>query len=335
MEVNHAARNWEHWADLLARRACHYQQLGDRADTVQHSLSAAELWTTAAAYYHFAQLRLLRSSHRKGEYQALVWDNFRKASRRMQPPAQRLDIPFAGVQLPGYLRLKDRDAPLVLLIGGLDSEKEVELASFAQYFLARGNSVFFFDGPGQGELSGRLTMEAGFNHAVSTILDFFESRCVCNEAFGLFGVSFGGYLACQAAACDPRIRACVSLGGFFDGGVLQRLPDTAVETVRIAFGLCPEDDLLSLHSEISLGSLAGMMDRPLLVMHGSDDHLVDSFQIDQLESWATGPKVVRRIPGGEHVCTNRFSECLPEIADWMTEQLLHADGNIGGSVCPI
>lgn len=335
MEVNQSAESWRSWADLLTGKASGYARLADRAAKQQRFVSAVEFWRRAAAYYHFAQLRLPFSSPSKKEYQILVRDNFQKAAVWMRPQAQRIEIPFGTQALPGYLRQTDSSAPLVVLIGGLDSEKEVELSCFAEHFLARGNSVFFFDGPGQGELSGKLTMETCYSQAVSTILDFLQDRGKCTNAIGLFGVSFGGYLACRAAACDWRVRACVCLGGFFDGRILQRLPETAKEAVRAAFGLRCDDDVLCLQSRVTLAHLAGNMDRPLFVVHGCDDHLVDGEQIDALEQWAAGPKVVWRINGGEHVCTNRFSECLPEIADWMTEHAVASGVEIGEEVCTV
>ena len=72
--------------------------------------------------------------------------------RRCDPPARRLEIPFAGGVLPGYLRLP-RDVerpPCVIVTGGANSVKE-ENHAITGYLLARGLATFAFDGPGQGE----------------------------------------------------------------------------------------------------------------------------------------------------------------------------------------
>ena len=216
-------------------------------------------------------------------------------------------------------------APCVVLVNGLDSAKEVELARFAEGFLARGLSVFCFDGPGQGEGADGSTLE-GAAPAVSAALDVLsregEEGAALGDAprFGLFGVSFGGHLACRIAALERRIEACVCLGGFFDGTILRRLPPPAMANLAKAYGLDPEAPLEDLFGRITLAPLAGLMDRPLLVVHGADDHLVDGSQVAALERWAPRAEVLVYRPG-EHVCTDRFAECLPRLWDWTADRL--------------
>jgi 2,6-dihydroxypseudooxynicotine hydrolase len=258
----------------------------------------------------------------KGELQARCRLNFEKLAPLLDPEALRLEVPFKSSLLPGYFRLARPGAPCVILIGGLDSAKEVELGYFAEGFLARGNSVFFFDGPGQGELCGQLPMATDFEHAVSNVIDYLLTHVeIDGQRVGLFGVSFGGYLACRTAASDQRIKACVSLGGFFDSKIFERLSPLAGVTLRRTFGLRESEDLSAIAGQISLEQLRGRMDRPLFILHGRDDHLVDEGQIAAIREWACGPKKVWIVDGAEHVCTNRFSECLPELSDWMSEQL--------------
>jgi fermentation-respiration switch protein FrsA (DUF1100 family) len=65
------------------------------------------------------------------------------------------------------------------------------------------------------------------------------------------------------------------------------------------------------------------MQAPLLIVHGTADHLVDMEQITALQNWACGPVDALVLEGAEHVCCDRFNECLPAMGDWMLSQLLY------------
>src|SRR5207253_1229873 len=79
---------------------------------------------------------------------------YRKALPRLDPPAQRLEIPFEGHIIPANLRRPQAHGrpPVVLLVPGLDSSKE-ELFAIENEFLTRGMATLTMDGPGQSENS--------------------------------------------------------------------------------------------------------------------------------------------------------------------------------------
>jgi 2,6-dihydroxypseudooxynicotine hydrolase len=280
-------------------------------------------WKRAADYYHYSQLKL-PDSLLKASFRRASGECYAKAASLLDPPAIRFEIPFRSIDLVGYLRVKRPGAPCVILIGGLDSSKEVELDYFAETFLRRGCSVVFFDGPGQGELYGRGSMAWGFEHVISAVIDFLrkDSR-VGPTALGCFGVALGGHLACRAAACNPEIDACISIGGFFDARVLCRLPPLAQALCLKAFGFASDSDISEVAPHIDLAPLAGQMQAPLLLIHGTADHLVDMEQITAFQNWACGPINTLVLEGSEHVCCDRFNECLPIMGDWMVDRLLY------------
>lgn len=282
-------------------------------------------WKRATDYYHYAQLKLPDS---------LLKESFRRASRKcyekaavlLDPPAVRCEIPFQSTHLPGYLRAKGPGAPCVILIGGVDSAKEVELHYFAETFLRRECSVFFFDGPGQGELYGKESMACGFERVIAAVIQFLRNDArVGSAALGCFGVALGGYFACRSAALNPEIEACISIGGFFDSRVLPRLPALAQSMCLTAFGFSSDSGIAELTPHINLAALEVRMNAPLLLVHGTADHLVDMEQITALRNWATGPVDALILEGSEHVCCDRFNECLPVMGDWMTSWLLRKE----------
>lgn len=309
------AGSWDAWAADLGAAAARYEEQGDRAMATGAHASAAEAWRRAAACHHYAQIKLFPGTL-KDDRRAAVRRSFAKAAAYLDPPAHALELDFEGARFPGYVRTPATPDGCVLLVNGLDSAKEVELAHFAEGFLRRGLAVFFFDGPGQGTRPGGLPMTR-FAELVSRVVDVLAERpATAGVPFAIFGVSFGGHLACRAAALEPRLQACVSLGGFHDARILSRLPAPAHPALRAAYALDPDAPLDALEAEITLAPLRGRLERPLLVVHGSADHLVDSEQIDALRAWPARPAKVRIYEGAEHVCTDRFAECLPELWDW-------------------
>jgi pimeloyl-ACP methyl ester carboxylesterase len=321
--ISGKATNWLSFSRAMGNLAEYWEKCAASAWKSGRLETPREQWKRAADYYHYAQLKLPDS---------LLKESFQRASRRcyergaslLNPPAIRCDVPFQSMRLPGYLRIKRPGAPCVILIGGLDSAKEVELHYFAEIFLRRACSVFYFDGPGQGELNGKSSMACGFEKAVSAIIEFLRNDPrVGIASIGCFGVALGGYLACRTAALNPKIEACISIGGFFDSSVLPKLPPLAHPMFLKAFGFKASDDIGMVAPYVTLEPLRGQMKSPLLLVHGTADHLVDIAQIAAIEGWADGPVDKLILEGAEHVCSDRFNECLPSMGDWMTNWLFH------------
>jgi pimeloyl-ACP methyl ester carboxylesterase len=315
------ADDWLSFEARLAETAAAREALGETAVASGRTQSAIEYFRSASTCFHFAQVRL-KDWNQRSMFQAACRASYRKMARLLSPEVIPVDIPFRDGVLPGYVRQAEQDAPWVIVIGGVDSEKEVELHMFAEIFLRRGCSVCYFDGPGQGELLGRIPMSVPFEAAVAAVMDFLTTTFNAPmDGFGCFGVSFGGYLACRAAAADRRISACVNLGGFFDGSIFPGFPATAVDNLRRAFCLAPGEDIIHLAPSVTLEPLRSQLKAPLFIIHGGDDHLIGLEQIEALRDWTSGPVELWIMEGAEHVCTNRFQECLPRIGDWMTERL--------------
>ena len=88
----------------------------------------------------------MKSTHKKAV------DIYTKALPYLNPPGERVSIPYNGGTLYGNLRAPNgiKTPPVVILIMGLDSAKE-EMFYNEQLFLDRGMATLTFDGPGQGE----------------------------------------------------------------------------------------------------------------------------------------------------------------------------------------
>ena len=139
-------------------------------------------------------------------------------------PSARIEpftVAHEGASLPGYLHLPrnahDRAPACTIMVNGADSVKE-EYHFWAREFVRRGIAVLTLDGPGQGEMVGKLPMHPdAWDGPMSAAVDALErSGRVDGARIGIWGSSMGGYLAARAAAFEPRLRAVVSSGGFYD-----------------------------------------------------------------------------------------------------------------------
>lgn len=322
MSTTHKPPNFLQWGMELGAIAENYDSKGDQCWADKKVESAAHYWRLASTYYHFAQSFFLTTLNEKELFRKYSRKAFEKMATLINPSAQFIKIKYDDHLIPGYLRIAYEGAPLVIFVNGLDSSKEVELFYFSEYFLKRGISVFCFDGPGQGELLDVCSMlKDNFENAVSCVIDSLKQRPdVANEAIGIFGVSFGGYLAPRCTAHDSRIKACISLCGPYDYK-LAYCPPIVIDGFKAQYNLCNALDMNDFKELISLSDIQDKLNTPTLIVIGEQDHLMNEYQKTAMENLPSGEKVVIRVPNGEHVCSSRHSELLPTLADWMFDKL--------------
>ncbi len=300
------------FSHALGNLAERWKRFAERAWKLGRLETPREQWKRAADYYHYAQFSL-PDSFLKRTFQRASRACYKRAAGLFDPPAVLCQVPFRTMQIHGYLRIRRPGAPCVILIGGIDSAKEVELHYLAEVFLRRSCSVFYFDSGRQRELC-RTALGCGLEQVVSAIIDFLRNEPgVGVTPIGCFGLDVGAHIACRAAACDSRINACIAMSGFFDSVVLQQWPASIRATFLKAFGA----------PNLTLAPMTGRMKAPLLLVYGTSDPLANNDQIKALREWACGPVETLTLEDAERLCCNRFNECLPAMGDWMTNWLLH------------
>ena len=143
---------WDVWCQEWSATAAMHEEMGLEALARSRFVTAGQALGRAAAYYHFAGFRFYEDMTQKDQADRKAWETYRKAAPYLQPPAERIAVPFAGTHLVGYLRLPPgvSRAPCVIIIAGMDSRKE-EMRGLENEFLARGMATVTYDGPGQGE----------------------------------------------------------------------------------------------------------------------------------------------------------------------------------------
>lgn len=165
---------------------------------------------------------------------------FQRGVALLDRPPERLQIPYEGTTLPGYLfRATGSAEPraTVILNDGYDGTVEELYFLVGAAALEHGYNVLAFDGPGQGlPLTEQgLTMRHDWEHVVTPVVDVALSRPDVDPArLALVGVSLGGYLAPRAASREHRLAACIADGGSFDvyDSYLARIPTPIAAGLR-------------------------------------------------------------------------------------------------------
>lgn len=242
----------------------------------------------------------------------------------LDPPGERVEIPFDGSVIAGILRRPAGPGPhpIVVLIPGLDSAKE-EFRPTEDLFLGRGLATLSVDGPGQGEAEYDLAIRGDWEVPGAAILDAVAGLPGIDSArIGVWGVSLGGYYAARVASGDDRVRACIALcGPYCLGDVWDQLPELtrAAFTVRSKSG--SDVEARARAGELSLAGLAGQITAPLLVVAGKRDRIFPWKDAERLADEAGGEATLLLLAEGNHGCANVPYQHRHVSADWMASHL--------------
>jgi dipeptidyl aminopeptidase/acylaminoacyl peptidase len=326
-EVTASVDRWEQWCGAWAERAAQHEQLGRAALAEGRRRSAGAHLTTAGVLYHFGKFLFVQDLDE-------MWATAQRAVAcrtdalpLIDPPGERVAVPFEGTHLHGNLRLPrpagdGPPAPVVVMAMGLDSAKE-EMHAYEQLFLERGVATFAFDGPGQGEAERELPIRGDYEVPVAAVIDHLATRDdVDTDRLGLWGVSLGGYYAPRAAAHEPRVKACIALSGPYDWeSGWDGLPDLTREAFRVRSHVETLDEAREHGRTLTLAGSAERIRCPLFVVFGKQDRLIPYQAAERLVAEASGPTELLMIEDGNHVANNRAHRYRYRTADWMAAQL--------------
>lgn len=321
-ESTHA--DWADWHRRWTAIGLHHEQRGAESIAAGLFETARISYRKAAACHHYAEFFYFDDMPAKHASRDRVTAIFERVMPYLHEVVRPLRIRYEGVDMPGYLMTPRGTGPwpCVMLVNGLDSAKEVELYAFAREFMARGMAVVVFDGPGQGVHVGRTPMPVAFEGVVAKVLDEVVAQPEVDASrMGIFGVSFGGYLAARAAACVPGFQACVNLSGGFDHDNFASINAMVREDFRVVFAM-PDDAAMGEFAKNSLNLLeTPPLKVPLLAIHGELDSIIPIESCERMLDWAVGETELIRYPGERHVATNYFGDFIPRMCDWMAVRL--------------
>lgn len=314
--------DWAQWCSAWSAAAAVHEELGREAEIEGRRRSAGAHLAQAAVYYHFAKfvfvddLDQMRVAHRA----AVRCLN--DALPYLDPPGERVEIPFENAALVGILRRPPSRGPhpVVVLVPGLDSAKE-EFRSTEELFLQRGMATFSVDGPGQGEAEYALRLRGDWEVPGRVILDYLSGVADLDPArIGVWGVSLGGYYAPRWASGDPRVAACIALAGPFEfAECFAAAPELTRNAFRVRSKSADLDQAAQRAAELSLTGRAELIRCPLLVVFGRQDRLIPWTQGQRLAVESGGTLLM--LEDGNHGCMNVAPQHRYRSADWMAAQL--------------
>ena len=323
-EVTAACETWDDWCAAWGERAKVHEALGEQALADGYRLSAGAHFTRAAVCHHFGKFLFVNDLVQQKAANMRAVECRNKALPLIDPPGERVAIPYEGKVLYGNLRKPKgvERPPVVVMCMGLDSTKE-EMDDYENRFLARGVATLPFDGPGQGEAEYDFPICPEFERPVKAVVDWIETRADLDAGrIGIWGVSFGGYYAPRAAAFEKRIKACVSLSGAFQRKTtFEGRPVINVEAFRVRSGSKDLEEAGQVAARVSLADCAKDITCPIYILAGTKDRLTGVDQASKLAAAVSGPVTLSIIEGGNHVVNNYWYTYRDQTADWMATQL--------------
>ena len=323
-EVTASISSWEEWCAAWSTRASMHEALGNESLAQGYRLSAGEHYTRAAVCYHFAKFLFVNDIGQMKAAHMKAVECRNRALPLIDPPGERVAIPYEGKFLYGNLR-KPKGVPrppVVVMCMGLDSAKE-EMDDYENRFLERGLATFAFDGPGQGEAEYDFALCPEFEKPVKAVFDVLEQRSdIDKDHIGLWGVSLGGYFAPRAAAFEKRAKACVSLSGAYQRSTnFEGRPVINVEAFRVRAKCANLEEASKFAARISLKDCAKNITCPIYIVAGTKDRLTPVDAARKLAADVQGPCVLSIIEGGNHVVNNLWYQYRDQTADWLATQL--------------
>ena len=338
---NLASLDGDLWGREWGKVGAHYEALAEEQEKQGKKQDAGENYYLAYEYYRIGRYPVPSSPEKMNCYKGAL-RSFLKAAPYRDPPLERIEIPFEGKKVVGYLQVaKGVSRPAVVMHwGGVDGWKE-DRRTNNDVLLKMGLACFTMDMPGAGE-NPCLGSDPRAERTFSAAMDYLAARQdVDGRRIACMGGSFGGYWAAKLAHTEPtRLRGAVNWGAgvhrtFQEEWLRPALtltasqylmgPASLLDARSYIFGVKTLEETLKIAPTLSLVT-QGWIDQPcapLLCINGKED---DQHPISDLYLLAEhgSPKELRIMPGAGHMGRRmgRSNDDVVEIVtNWLKERL--------------
>jgi hypothetical protein len=217
-QIRAAGASYQTYYDNFANMGNRVAALADQELAAGHRASARSAYLRAAQYFDQALYFVLGTSTPGVEatVYAVMQRQWNMATKLMDPPFERVAIPYGKTTLPGYF-LKPTASnvrrPTVIVNNGSDAQFLDVYAWGGAAGLERGYNVLLFEGPGQGSVlfQRQIGFRPDWERVITPIVDWLHRRPdVDTKRIGLTGWSFCGESVARAAAFEHRLGAVCS-----------------------------------------------------------------------------------------------------------------------------
>jgi dipeptidyl aminopeptidase/acylaminoacyl peptidase len=242
-----------------------------------------------------------------------------------------VSLKVEGITIAGQLYLPEGKAPYPAVCAchgipaGIPDPNDRGYALLAEQIVPHGLAVFIFNFRGAGASGGNLDM-AGWTRDLKAVVDYLYSLPQLDSSYlALLGFSAGAAVSVCMAAEDRRISAVAACAcpAEFDLFSKNDDPCSLIDHYR-EIGAIRDDDFPPSPQEWLGGFgivkpidyIAHIAPRPLLLVHGSQDEVVDVSHARRLYAKAGKPKQLIVIDGAGHRL--RHSEqAMAVVIDWL------------------
>jgi hypothetical protein len=95
---------WEDWCRGWSTEAARHEKLAEEAAAQGRTLTAAEACVRAAIYYHYGKHLFAEHPEEFREAHDAMLRCYAAGATKLPNPAERVEFPYRGVAMPGWLR---------------------------------------------------------------------------------------------------------------------------------------------------------------------------------------------------------------------------------------
>ena len=240
----------------------------------------------------------------------------------------------SGEILSGFI--DEPDTPnkkgVILLHCFLCTKHHRIMRGLAECLSAHGFTTLRFDFSGNGRSGGRIE-DATYTRMIGEVkaaVSLLEKRGI--SSIGVAGHSMGAMMGLLAAHEDKRIHAVAFIAGSSKAARVKEIfPPEALERAEregsahtSIFGrdIMIKREFLHDIERYDVEKTASALGKPLLIVHGTADQIIDYHHAQQLSGWASGSRL-ESIEGGDHLFRDEkhLSKVTNSVCDWFSEVL--------------
>ncbi len=307
---------------------------GENASKNDNPATARRAYLRAFNYLRTCEFFLKPKDERKLPAYLKAIEAFHKAIALFDHKPKQVEIPFEDSFMPGYLFTPEgkKDAPVMIMFGGLDSLAEELYFGPSQLLNERGIALLVLDDPGQGATLrvNHVHTRHDYNVPATVAFDWVLENLkedVDTSRIGIMAVSMGGYMAARSAAFESRFKVCCIWGAvwsYYEIWKNRPVNHPLAEIVMHIVGADNMPDTLELLKEFTLDGVADKISMPTYILHGEDDRqnfVENAYKLrDALTCEKTVEIISKESSGSAHCQIDNFTKTY-NMFDWVAREM--------------